>query len=211
MALSAVAALGHIAEAQILNSERERIGNELYGALGRDYTTADGKRVIAVAITKRQWQALCSACEMTEAMEHLADQEGLDLSENEGDRFKAREKIHPHIHAWCQTKSFSEIQRIWDDLGVCWGPYQTFKELVENDQRVSESNPMFTTINQVGIGEYLTPGSPLNFKGIGRSAPLPAPLLGEHTTEILADILQLSDREIGQLYDNRVVNGKPHE
>ena len=211
VALSAVAALGHIAEAQILNSERERIGNELYGALGRDYTTADGKRVIAVAITKRQWQALCSACEMTEAMEHLADQEGLDLSENEGDRFKAREKIHPHIHAWCQTKSFSEIQRIWDDLGVCWGPYQTFKELVENDQRVSESNPMFTTINQVGIGEYLTPGSPLNFKGIGRSAPLPAPLLGEHTTEILADILQLSDREIGQLYDNRVVNGKPHE
>ncbi len=211
VALSAVAALGHIAEAQILNSERERIGNELYGALGRDYTTADGKRVIAVAITKRQWQALCSACEMTEAMEHLADQEGLDLSENEGDRFKAREKIHPHIHAWCQTKSFSEIQRIWDDLGVCWGPYQTFKELVENDQRVSESNPMFTTINQVGIGEYLTPGSPLNFKGIGRSAPLPAPLLGEHTTEILADILQLSDREIGQLYDNRVVSGKPHE
>ena len=211
VALSAVAALGHIAEAQILNSERERIGNELYGALGRDYTTADGKRVIAVAITKRQWQALCSACEMTEAMEHLADQEGLDLSENEGDRFKAREKIHPHIQAWCQTKSFNEIQRIWDDLGVCWGPYQTFKELVENDQRVSESNPMFTTINQVGIGEYLTPGSPLNFKGIGRSAPLPAPLLGEHTTEILADILQLSDREIGQLYDNRVVNGKPHE
>ena len=211
VALSAVAALGHIAEAQILNSERERIGNELYGALGRDYTTADGKRVIAVAITKRQWQALCSACEMTEAMEHLADQEGLDLSENEGDRFKAREKIHPHIHAWCQTKSFSEIQRIWDDLGVCWGPYQTFKELVENDQRVSESNPMFTTINQVGIGEYLTPGSPLNFKGMGRSAPLPAPRLGEHTTEILADILQLSDREIGRLYDNRVVNGKPHE
>ena len=211
VALSAVAALGHIAEAQILNSERERIGNELYGALGRDYTTADGKRVIAVAITKKQWQALCSACEMTETMEQLADQEGLDLSENEGDRFKTREKIHPHIQAWCQKKSFDEIQRIFDDLGVCWGPYQTFKELVENDQRVSESNPMFTTINQVGIGEYLTPGSPLNFKGIGRSAPLPAPRLGEHTTEILADILQLSDREIGRLYDNGVVNGKPDE
>ena len=211
VALSAVAALGHIAEAQILSSERERIGNELYGALGRDYTTADGKRVIAVAITKKQWQALCSACEMTETMEQLADQEGLDLSENEGDRFKAREKIHPHIQAWCQKKSFREIQRIWDDLGVCWGPYQTFKELVENDQRVSESNPMFRTINQVGIGEYLTPGSPLNFKGIGRSAPLPAPRLGEHTTEILADILQLSDTEIGRLYDNGVVNGKPDE
>ena len=207
VALSAVAALGHIAEAQILNSERERIGNELYGALGRDYTTSDGKRVIAVAITKKQWQALCSACEMTEVMEKLEDQEGLDLSGNEGDRFKARAKIHPHIQAWCQRNSFDEVQRIWNDLGVCWGPYQTFKELVENDQRVSEANPMFTAINQVGIGEYLTPGSPLDFKGMGRSTPLPAPGLGEHTTEILADILQLSDTEIGRLYDNRIIKG----
>ena len=207
VALSAVAALGHIAEAQILNSERERIGNELYGALGRDYTTSDGKRVIAVAITKKQWQALCSACEMTEVMEQLEDQEGLDLSGNEGDRFKARAKIHPHIQAWCQRNSFDEVQRIWNDLGVCWGPYQTFKELVENDQRVSEANPMFTAINQVGIGEYLTPGSPLDFKGMGRSTLLPAPGLGEHTTEILADILQLSDTEIGRLYDSRIIKG----
>ena len=70
---------------------------------------------------------------------------------------------------------------------------------------------MFTTINQAGIGEYLTPGSPLNFKGIGRSAPLGAPRLGEHTTEILADILKFSDREIGRLYDNRVIDGKPDD
>jgi len=211
VALSAVAALGHIAEAQILNSERERIGNELYGALGRDYTTADGKRVIAVAITKKQWQALCSACEMTETMEQLANKQGLDLSENEGDRFRAREQIHPHIESWCQKKSFDEIQRVWDDLGVCWGPYQTFAELVENDQRVSEANPMFTTITQQGIGKYLTPGSPLAFQGLGRSTPLPAPRLGEHTTEILADILQLSDTEIGRLYDNRIIKGTDNE
>ncbi|GIR36398.1 MAG: hypothetical protein CM15mP49_17830 [Actinomycetota bacterium] len=51
---------------------------------------------------------------MTEVMEQLADQEGLDLSGNEGDRFKARAKIHPHIQAWCQRNSFNEIQRIWE-------------------------------------------------------------------------------------------------
>lgn len=211
VALSAVAALGHIAEAQILDSERERIGNELYGALGRDYITVDGKRVIAVAITKKQWHALCSACEMTEAMERLAKQEELNLSDNEGDRFKAREKIHPHIEAWCRNRSFDEIQATWDDLGVCWGPYQTFKELVQNDKRASESNPMFATIRQEGIGEYLMPSSPLEFQGIGRPAPLPAPHLGEHTTEILAGILQLSDREIGKLYDKRMIKGMPNE
>ncbi len=205
VALSAVAALGHIAEAQILGSERERIGNELYGALGRDYETSDGRRVIAVAITHKQWQSLCSACEMTEAMEQLATQEGLDLSGNEGDRFKVRERIHPHVEAWCQKKSFDEIQKVWDDLGVCWGPYQTFKELVTHDKRVSEANPMFATISQSGIGEYLAPSSPLDFQRIGRISPLPAPRLGEHTDQILEEILGLTSAEIGRLRESKVI------
>ena len=197
VALSAVAALGHIAEAQMLESERERIGNDLYGALGRDYGTSDSNRVIAVAITRKQWKALCSACEMTEAMEQLAAEEGLDLEENEGDRFKVRDRIHPHIEQWCQTRTLEEVRQVWDDLGVCWGPYQTFKELVNQDKRVSETNPMFSTINQPGIGSYLSPKSPLNFQSTLQSEPLVAPLLGEHTEEILGGTLNLSENEIG--------------
>ena len=207
VALSAVAALGHIAEAQMLESERERIGNDLYGALGRDYGTSDSNRVIAVAITRKQWKALCSACEMTEAMEQLAAEEGLDLEENEGDRFKVRDRIHPHIEQWCQTRTLEEVRQVWDDLGVCWGPYQTFKELVNQDRRVSETNPMFSTINQPGIGSYLSPKSPLNFQSILQSEPLVAPLLGEHTEEILGGTLNLSENEIGKLYDNKIIKG----
>ena len=41
---------------------------------------------------------------MTEEMEQLADEQGLDLSRNEGDRFKLKELIHPHVEAWCQKK-----------------------------------------------------------------------------------------------------------
>lgn len=207
VALSAVAALGHIAEAQMLDSERERIGNDLYGALGRDYGTSDGNRVIAVAITKKQWKALCSACEMTEAMKQLAVAEGLDLEKNEGDRFRVRDRIHPHIEQWCQTRTLEEVRQVWDDLGVCWGPYQTFKELVNQDKRVSEANPMFSIINQPGIGSYLSPKSPLNFRSILQSEPLVAPLLGEHTEEILGDILHLSENEIGKLNDKKIVQG----
>jgi len=207
VALSAVAALGHIAEAQMLESERERIVNDLYGALGRDYGTSDSNRVIAVAITRKQWKALCSACEMTEAMEQLAAEEGLDLEENEGDRFKVRDRIHPHIEQWCQTRTLEEVRQVWDDLGVCWGPYQTFKELVNQDKRVSETNPMFSTINQPGIGSYLSPKSPLNFQSILQSEPLVAPLLGEHTEEILGGTLNLSENEIGKLYDNKIIKG----
>ena len=205
VALSAVAALGHIAEAQMLDSERERIGNDLYGALGRDYGTSDGNRVIAVAITRKQWKSLCSACEMTEAMEQLAAEEGLDLEENEGDRFRVRDRIHPHIEQWCQTRTLEEIQQVWDDLGVCWGPYQTFKELVNQDKRVSETNPMFSTINQPGVGSYLTPGSPINFQSVGREPPIPAPILGKNTNEVFEEILGLSPAEVGSLRKRGII------
>lgn len=205
VALSAVAALGHIAEAQMLDSERERIGNDLYGALGRDYGTSDGNRVIAVAITRKQWKSLCSACEMTEAMEQLAAEEGLDLEENEGDRFRVRDRIHPHIEQWCQTRTLEEIRHVWDDLGVCWGPYQTFKELVNQDKRVSETNPMFSTVNQPGIGSYLTPGSPINFQSVGREPPIPAPILGENTDEVFEEILGLSPAEVGSLRKRGII------
>ena len=205
VALSAVAALGHIAEAQMLDSERERIGNDLYGALGRDYGTSDGNRVIAVAITRKQWKSLCSACEMTEAMEQLAAEEGLDLEENEGDRFRVRDRIHPHIEQWCQTRTLEEIQQVWDDLGVCWGPYQTFKELVNQDKRVSEANPMFSTVNQPGVGSYLTPGSPINFQSVGREPPIPAPILGKNTDEVFEEILGLSPAEVGSLRKRGII------
>ena len=144
---------------------------------------------------------------MTEAMEQLAAEEGLDLEENEGDRFKVRDRIHPHIEQWCQTRTLEEVRQVWDDLGVCWGPYQTFKELVNQDKRVSETNPMFSTINQPGIGSYLSPKSPLNFQSTLQSEPLVAPLLGEHTEEILGGTLNLSENEIGKLYDNKIIKG----
>ncbi len=144
---------------------------------------------------------------MTEAMEQLAVAEGLDLEENEGDRFKVRDRIHPHIEQWCQTRTLEEVRQVWDDLGVCWGPYQTFKELVNQDKRVSEANPMFSTIDQPGVGSYLLPRSPLNFQSILQSEPLVAPLLGEHTEEILGDILNLSENEIGKLNDKGIVQG----
>lgn len=205
--LAAVAALGHVGEAQILGTERERLGNELYGALGRDYGTADGRRVIAVAVSPNQWRSLCSACDMVEAMESLATETGLDLMRREGDRFIARDRIHPLVEAWCAARTLEQIRTAWDAAGVCWGPYQTFSQLVADDARCSTANPMFAEVDQPGIGTFLAPGSPLGFEQLGRSAPAPAPLLGQHTDEVLADVLGLSDAELGRLHDAGTIAG----
>ena len=63
VALAAVAALGHVAEAQINGTERGRFGNDLYGAYGAEFTTADGVRVYVAGISSKQWSSLLEATE----------------------------------------------------------------------------------------------------------------------------------------------------
>jgi 2-methylfumaryl-CoA isomerase len=66
---------------------------------------------------------------------------------------------------------------------------------------------MFQMLEQPGIGNYLTPASPLDFSAVARLPAQPAPRLGEHTDEILLDILGLSEGEVGRLHDDGIVAG----
>ena len=65
----------------------------------------------------------------------------------------------------------------------------------------------FTLTDQPGIGRYLMPSTPFDFAGVPRLPAMPAPRLGEHTDQILLDILGLSEAEVGRLHDARVVAG----
>jgi 2-methylfumaryl-CoA isomerase len=80
VALAVMGHLGFIAEAQ-LGQQRERAGNYLYGAFGRDFVCADGERVMIVGLTQKQWRALCDAMHLSEAMSHLSTELGLNLDE----------------------------------------------------------------------------------------------------------------------------------
>jgi 2-methylfumaryl-CoA isomerase len=206
VALAMVGNLGKIAEAQINQRERPKDGNYLYGAFGRDFTTKDGRRIMVVALTLRQWQNLVKATGLAEAFTTCEKMLDVDLTK-EGDRFEAREVIGAILKPWTITRTLEEIRTIFDAHDVCWGPYWTFMELVENDERCSPTNPMFQEVEQPGIGTYLMPSSPLNFDACERLPPRRAPLLGEHTDEVLADVLGLTDAEIGRLYDDGIVGG----
>ena len=65
VALAAVGMLGGIAEAQITKTERPSICNDLYGAYGTDFLTKDGRRVMVVAISPKQWKGLQEATQTT--------------------------------------------------------------------------------------------------------------------------------------------------
>jgi 2-methylfumaryl-CoA isomerase len=90
--------------------------------------------------------------------------------------------------------------------GALWAPYQTVRELAADKANVLD-NPMFTILDQPGIGRYPVSATPFQFGAFERRPPNVAPILGQHTDEILSGILGLSDREIGKLHDEKVIGG----
>jgi len=207
VAFTMVANLGYLAQAQVLGEARPPIGNDMYGAFGRDFPTADDRRVMVVAISLRQWQSLVDAVEIGEHLPAIERAFRVDLTK-EGDRFRARDALAALIAPWLAERSLTAIARVFDKHGVCWGAYQTFDQLLNDDWRVSaDANPVFRDIDQPGIGKVRVGGSPLAFSAMDRDDPRPAPTLGEHTEQILAEELGMSSSEIASLRDRGVVAG----
>lgn len=204
-AMAVMGHLGFIAEAQ-LGVERPRYGNYLFGAFGRDFLSSDGERVMVIGLTSRQWKSLCQATESVEAMTELASRLGRDFSK-EGDRFEAREEIAACFNAFISKHSYADIEKRFNDAGVCWSRYQTVKGMVESNIDCSLDNPMFSRIQQPGVGEFMAAGAPWNFSAFERQPARPAPRLGEQTDEVLAEVVGLSSAQIGKLHDGGVIAG----
>jgi 2-methylfumaryl-CoA isomerase len=203
MALAVMGHLGFIAEAQ-LGTQRRRVGNDLFGAFGRDFLTADGQRIMVVGLTAKQWRGLVDATGLGPQVQALGTQLGVDLRA-EGERFKAREALAALFGPWIAARTLAELAQAFEPHGVCWTPYQTVGQLVHDDPACSTANPMFSTIHQPGVGPLLVPGLPLGFSALPRSAPRPAPLLGQHTGQVLGEVLGLSTATLGGLAERQVI------
>jgi 2-methylfumaryl-CoA isomerase len=195
--------LGFIEEAR-RGEPRQRHGNELFGAFGRDFATADGQRVMVVGLTLKQWRTLCDALGIQAEVDALGARLGLDLAQ-EGNRFRARRELARIVGDRIAARSRADLARDFDRLGVCWGPYQDIATLVAEDPECSPANPMFSTVLQPGVGEMLAAGIPLDFSARERLPARPAPRLGEHTEEVLHELLGLPPEEFGRLHDRGVV------
>lgn len=206
VAMSTAANLGHVAEAEILGEQRPRLGNDLYGAFGRDFVTSDGERVIIIAISPKQWTSMLAATETTEQVEALAAELSVDFGD-EGERFEHRGRLFALIESWVGSHDLATVGAALESHRCCWGQYRDFLGMVSDDPRCSVANPMFQQVDQPGVGSVLSAGSPLRFAATGDVAVPPAPVLGAHTDEVLTELLGLSTSEIADLHDRGVVAG----
>lgn len=203
----AAAAMGHlglIGDAVVNEEARAKSGNALYGAYGQDFVCADGARVMVIGLTGRQWSGLVKATGTADALAVLEARTGVSLRD-EGNRWKLRHQITAILEPWFAARGVSEIGPLFDSMKLTWSTFRTIKEAVEHDRDLSVDNPMFQMLDQPGLGKFPVPGAPMTFSSGPRKPPQAAPALGQHTEEVLGDVVGMSDGEISKLFDEGIV------
>lgn len=198
--------LGIIGEMTTTGSDRAKVGNALFGGYGQDFICVDGRRIMVVGLTARQWEGLIKVTQTQAEIARLEAQLGESLAE-EGARFRHRAAITAILTPFFATRRVQDFEAAFDKAGVTWSEFRSFARAVREDPDLSTANPMFSQIHQPGLGTFPVPGSPFTFSAQSRVAPAPAPDLGEHTEEVLAEVAGLSGHQIGRLFDQGIVAG----
>jgi 2-methylfumaryl-CoA isomerase len=204
VAATTLANLGMTGEIHVNGHGRPRLGNDLFGAFGRDFTTRDGQTIMMVAITPRQWRGVLGALGIAEAVAALERELGCDFAADEGLRFTHRVRLTPLFQNAFAARDLAELKPVFEAEGVCWGPYQTLQTALD-DPRLFRGNPLFSEIDHPSGHRYPAPGAAGSIPQGDRQPARPAPVLGQHTDEVLAEVLGMTGGEIARLHDAGVV------
>jgi formyl-CoA transferase len=104
--------------------------------------------------------------------------------------------IFDTIEQWTMTKTKFEAMDILNQYDIPCGPILSMKELAE-DESLRKTGTV-VEVDHPTRGKYLTVGNPIKLSD-SISEVTRSPLLGEHTEEILTDVLGYSGSELEDL------------
>ena len=204
--LTLTARLGLLAEAELLAEPRPRSGNYVYGTFGRDFITSDGRELMVVALTPRQWHSVLEATGLGAEFHDVEAARGSNF-DDEVERWKARDVIADMLQGWIGAHSFTDVASIFESHHVVWAPFQTFKQLIRDDKFVSADGTLLARVDDEGVGQYLLPRSPLRFSAVADADVAPPPVSGQHTREVLRTVACLSEQQVAELFNAGIAGG----
>jgi crotonobetainyl-CoA:carnitine CoA-transferase CaiB-like acyl-CoA transferase len=161
------------------------------------FTASDGYVSIA-APTNNHWRALCEIIGR--------DELGIDdRYKNVVVRLEHRDEVIALLTDWTSSRTRAEIV---DALGgrVPVGPVNTVADIVADPHIAARE--MLAEVEQPGMDRpVVVPNNPIKLTRTPSGVRHRAPLLGEHTDEVLSRVLGLGEAAIGRLHDARVVAG----
>jgi 2-methylfumaryl-CoA isomerase len=201
VALATAGNLGLLTEPQVIGTQRERLGNAIYGQYGQDFTSRDGVAFMVVLLTGRHFRDLVKVTNTETAVSALAGALGVDFAV-EGDRYRYRDALSGLFATWFRDHSAEEISAALSGTTVLFERYRTFAEVAAGPKVTA--NPLFSRLHQLGVGDYFAPGLPASFDG-DYPAASPAPALGQDTAAVLSELLGLTAADIARLTDAQTI------
>ena len=113
-------------------------------------------------------------------------------------RLAKLEKCFGLIEEWTLTKTKFEAMNILNPLNIPCGPILTFEELL-NEESLMKTGTI-VEVDHPERGKYKTVGNPVKLSDSPAKVRR-APLLGEHTDEILKEVLGLSESEVKEAHE----------
>jgi len=193
---TAVSMLTYFATWQ-LNSDRtpERTANSAHQTIvpAQSFQTSDGWITIFCA-KEHFWQRFA---ELIELPELIADERFANFSS----RYDNREELIPILSNRLLQKKSDEWLRLFRGI-VPSGPVNTIEQALEDEQ--VKARGIVVNVDHPVYGEIKQVASPISTEGSNK-VMTPGPGLGEHTDDLLSDLLALNPIEIKRLRDQGAV------
>ncbi|USA63105.1 CoA transferase (plasmid) [Qipengyuania citrea] len=204
VAIGTMANSGAMAEMLYRGGDRERLGNAIWGAFGRDFRSRDGVRFMVAALTAKQWDGLVAAFDLADEIAELENELNVRFADGDRPRFEHRHRLFELFGTRSQTYDWHALSDRLTQHGTTFERYRTMHEAANDAELVTE-NPLFgpSPANPSGF-EYPATRSFANIPTLNAGLPRAAPYLGQHTEEVLADRLGLASGAIGDLVDRGI-------
>lgn len=153
------------------------------------YTAKDGY-VIVGAGNDRLWEKLCKVIEHTEL---LAD----ERFASNGLRTQNVKALKVILDDVFKNKTINEWLALLEEAGIPCAPINTVDKIV-NDPHVL-AREMIVELDHPIAGHMKVPGVPIKLSSTPGSVETPAPLLGQHTEELLHELLGMTKEQVAEL------------
>jgi len=123
--------------------------------------------------------------------------------DSEASRVTNREVLVPLLNSIFSTRPASDWLKRLDEAGVPAGRIKTVAEVCDSEHL--RARGMFVSLNHPKAGAVTAMGVPIRLWDTPGAAQAPAPLLGQHTDEILTGLLRIPRAKVDKLRADSVV------
>lgn len=146
----------------------------------------DDRHALIVLSSQLQWSGLVKAMDSPQ----WAFEPPFDTQQGRSDNYP---ELHKRLQAWASNFSSEEVFRKIQSSKSAAAPIYSAGQLAESPQ--TEARDYLVEYNHPRAGSLMHPGQPFLFSKTQWKGARPAPLLGEHTEEVLGGIEADSKRE----------------